>query len=102
MPRMHILTPTEYAAFETPPVFSSVERKRFFDLSQRLEDLLTRCATPTNRICFVWHLGYFGDQTVLCPPVPAADADYVARQLGFARMFNPVTTKKRLPGGTAS
>jgi hypothetical protein len=47
MPRLPILTPMEYAAFETPPLFSSVERKRFFDLSQRLESLLTTFRTPT-------------------------------------------------------
>jgi len=41
MPRMHILTPAEYAAFETPPVFTHIERQRFFDLSQSLEPLLT-------------------------------------------------------------
>jgi hypothetical protein len=53
MPRIPILTPAEYAAFETPPLFSSVERQRFFDLSQRLESLLTTFRTPTNTICFV-------------------------------------------------
>jgi hypothetical protein len=59
MPRMLILTPAEYAAFESPPVFTSVERKRFFHLAQRLENLLATFRTPTTQICFVLTLGYF-------------------------------------------
>jgi hypothetical protein len=42
MPRMHILTPAEYATFETPPVFTTLERQRFFDLSPSLEHLLSK------------------------------------------------------------
>ena len=53
MPRMHILTPAEYAAFETPPVFTTLERQRFFDLPPRLEHLLGTFRTPTNQLCFV-------------------------------------------------
>jgi Domain of unknown function (DUF4158) len=59
MPRMHILTPAAYATFETPPVFTTLERQRFFDLSPRLEHLLSTFRTPTNQLCFVLMLGYF-------------------------------------------
>jgi hypothetical protein len=56
---MQILTPAEYAAFEAPPVFTSVERKRFFHLSQSVFDRLTTFRTPTNQIGFVLTRGYF-------------------------------------------
>src|SRR5215813_5833660 len=84
MPRIAILTPTEYAAFETPPLFSSVERKRCFDLSQPLESLLTTFRTPTNAICFVLTVGYFkATKRFFARQFHAPDADYVARQLGY-------------------
>src|SRR6266581_4735743 len=59
MPRMHILTPAEHVKFDTPPHFHSVERKRFFDISQSLDPLLASFRTPTNQMCFVLTLGYF-------------------------------------------
>jgi TnpA family transposase len=96
MPRLHILTPTEYAAFETPPLFSSGERKRFFDLSQRLESLLTTFRTPTNRICFVLALGYFkATKRFFTRQFHDLDADYVAHQLGYLPgVFDPSDYKE--------
>src|SRR6516162_8570786 len=80
MPRIAILTPTEYAAFETPPLFSSVERKRFFALSQRLERVLTTSRTPTNAICFVLTLGYFrATKRFFARQFHATDADCLTR-----------------------
>jgi Domain of unknown function (DUF4158) len=96
MPRLHILTPTEYAAFETPPRFSSIERKRFVDLSQRLESLLTTFRTPTNRICFVLTLGYFkATKRFFARQFHDVDADYVAHQLGYLPgVFDPSDYKE--------
>ena len=83
MPRMHILTPAEYATFETPPVFTTLERQRFFDLSSSLEHLLSTFRTPTNQLCFVLTLGYFkATNRFFACQFHAPDAVYVARQLG--------------------
>ncbi len=83
MPRMHILTPAEYAVFETPPVFTTLERQRFFDLSPSLEHLLSTFRTPTNQLCFVLTLGYFrATQRFFARQFHDPDAIYVARQLG--------------------
>src|SRR6266699_3989205 len=83
MPRMHILTPAEYAVFETPPVFTTLERQRFFDLPPRLEHLLGTFRTPTNQLCFVLTLGYFrATQRFFARQFHDPDAIYVARQLG--------------------
>lgn len=105
MPRMQILTPAEYAAFETPPIFTSVERKQFFDLSQSLLSLLSTFRTPANQICFVLALGYFkATKRFFARQFHEADAAYVARQLGFfPGMFDSrVLTMKPQRGGTAS
>ena len=84
MPRMPILTPAEHVKFDTPPHFNSVERTRFFDISQSLDPLLASFRTPTNQICFVLTLGYFRATKQFFPrQFHDADAAYVAKQLGF-------------------
>ena len=83
MPRMPILPPAEYATFETPPVFTPLERQRFFDLSPSLEHLLSTFRTPTNQLCFVLTLGYFkATNRFFARQFHDPDAVYVARQLG--------------------
>ncbi len=47
MPRLPCFSPEEHAAFESPPVFTNAERKRFFSLSQRLDHLSSQ-RSPTN------------------------------------------------------
>lgn len=49
MPRMRILSPAEHAAFDTPPVFTNVERQRFFHMPESLEILLATLRTPVNQ-----------------------------------------------------
>ena len=84
MPRMQILTPQEYAVFETPPVFTNIQRQRFFDLSPNLLNLLTTFRTPTNQMGFVLTLGYFkATGRFFARQFHPTDADYVSRQLGF-------------------
>jgi hypothetical protein len=36
MPRMNILNTVEREAFESPPVFNSVQRKQYFDFPHRI------------------------------------------------------------------
>jgi hypothetical protein len=47
---MHILSPAEHAAFDTPPMFTSAERQRFFHLPESLEALLATLRTPINQV----------------------------------------------------
>jgi TnpA family transposase len=104
MPRQQILTPAEFLEFETPPVFTSVERKRFFYLSQPVLERIATLRTPINQIGFVLTVGYFkatqrffarqaNSSTIgNCGQVRQfheADASYVAKQLGFlAEVFD--------------
>jgi TnpA family transposase len=59
MPRMKILNSVEREAFELPPVFNSVERKRNFDFPVAIEQIAAGLRTPTNRLCFLVSCGYF-------------------------------------------
>ena len=59
MPRLHILTPDAAAVFETPPVFSALERERFFQIPESFAAQLASQRTFTNQVCLVLTLGYF-------------------------------------------
>ncbi len=84
MPRLQILTPAEYTAFETPPFYTREERKRFFYLSQSVLSRLTIFRTPINQIGFVLTLGYFlATKRFFARQFHETDAAYVAKQLGF-------------------
>jgi hypothetical protein len=58
MARMKIFTKLEEEAFESPPVFNSIERKQYFT-PLMLKDLLVDLRTPTNKVCFLLAAGYF-------------------------------------------
>ena len=59
MPRMKVLNSLEQEAFETPPVFNSVERKRCFDFPTAIEHIAAGLRTPTNQLGFLLSCGYF-------------------------------------------
>jgi hypothetical protein len=84
MPRMRILTPAEQASFDTPPVFTSVERQRFFHIPESLEALLATLRTPVNQVGFVVTLGYFrATKRFFARQFHPEDVDYVTGQLGY-------------------
>jgi len=56
---MHILNALEEESFETPPVFTNVERKKFFDFPLTILDTSESLRTPTNKACFLVMAGYF-------------------------------------------
>src|ERR1700675_4656584 len=83
MPRMHILTPAAYAACETPPGFTTLERQRFLGLSSRREHLLNTCRPPTKQLCFVLTWGYCkATHRFFARQLHDTDAVYGAQQLG--------------------
>ena len=59
MPKIKILNTTEKNAFESPPVFNSVERRRFITLSLNLNESMESLKSPTNKVCFLLTAGYF-------------------------------------------
>ena len=84
MPRLQILTPTEATAFETPPVFSPLEREHFFQMPESFAPLLTSQRTLTNQVCLVLTLGYFRATKRFFPHrFHPADIEHVAQRLGY-------------------
>ena len=59
MPRMKILNSVEREAFDFPPIFNSVERKRCFDFPTPLQDIATSLRTAGNQLVFLLSCGYF-------------------------------------------
>lgn len=59
MARMKIFNSLEEEAFENPPSFNSVERKKFFDFPATILDVVATFKTPTNKACFLIMFAYF-------------------------------------------
>jgi TnpA family transposase len=83
MARMKIFNTLEEEAFESPPVFNSAERKRFFSLPLLLEDSMVSLRTPINKVCFLVVAGYFkARRKFFARQFHQTDIEYVARQIG--------------------
>ena len=83
MARMKIFSASEEEAFESPPVFNSAERKRFFSLPHGLSDAAAALRTPTNGVRFILAAGYFkARHKFFNRQVHSADIGFVAAQLG--------------------
>ena len=84
MPPIKILTQAERDAFESPPLFTGVERKHHFHIPKNLEATLSQLRTATNRVWFILKLGYFrATGKFFAGKFHDADVEYVAGQLGF-------------------
>lgn len=81
MPRMKILSPSEQEAFEMPPVFNSVDRKRFFNFPPTIERIADNLRTSTNAVCFLVIFGYFGaTKRFFSKKFHQKDIDFVAKR----------------------
>jgi len=83
MPRMNILNTVEREAFDSPPVFNSVQRKQYFDFPSELRRLAGSLRAPTHQLCFLLSTGYFkaAKRFFLPGAFHRQDLEYVARQL---------------------
>ncbi len=59
MPRMRILSSSEQATFDQPPLFNHEQRKQFFTFPKSLLDRARELRTPTSQIGFLVLCGYF-------------------------------------------
>ena len=86
MPRMKILNAVEQEAFESPPVFNSVQRKQHFDFPLALRHLAASLHTPTHQLCFLLSSAYFKATKRFFAPEDfrPRDIEYVAAQLNFS------------------
>ena len=99
MPRMNILNAVEREAFESPPVFNSVQRKQYFDFPTELRRLAGELRAPTHQLGFLLSAGYLKAAKRFFPPSAfhRRDLEYVARQLELKNLsfdisdYNPRT-----------
>ena len=83
MARMIILNTSEQHIFESPPLFNSVERKRFFSLPLTLNESMNTLTTPTNKVCFLASAGYFkARHRFFARQFHQADIEFIAKQIG--------------------
>lgn len=99
MPRMKILSAVEQEAFESPPVFNSVQRKHHFDFSLEVRQLAATLRTPTNQLGFLLSWGYFTATKQFFPPQAfrPPDAWNTSRSAWACRLIrriSPATTNK--------
>jgi hypothetical protein len=81
---MSILNVDEKEAFDSPPVFNSVQRKKYFDVTPRIASTLQKLQSPTNQVCFLVIVGYFkATKRFFGRRFREPDVQYVARQLGL-------------------
>ncbi|MBI1954504.1 MAG: DUF4158 domain-containing protein, partial [Proteobacteria bacterium] len=81
---MKILSSLEQEAFEMPPVFNSVDRKRFFNFPLTIEKIADNLRTPTNAVCFLVMFGYFGaTKRFFAKKFHQNDIDFVAKKYGI-------------------
>jgi TnpA family transposase len=97
---MRILNAQEEDAFESPPVFTVIERSRFFDFPAATDDLTMNLRTPTNKVCFLVMLGYFkATGKFFKLSFHRKDIRFVAQKLGIpaaglkTRSYNRLTYK---------
>lgn len=84
MARMKIFNESEQNAFESPPMFNSEERKKFFVQPLMFKELMESFKTPTNKICFLVTAGYFKARNrFFARQFHQKDIEFVALQMGI-------------------
>jgi Domain of unknown function (DUF4158) len=84
MALISILTTEEKKRFESPPVFSSQERKRYFRFPAGVLKIAEELRTPTTKVCFLTAYGYFSATNKFYnKQFNLTDLDFIARKLNI-------------------
>lgn len=59
MTRISVLSKPEGKRFDEPPIFDSIDRKRFYDITVTLLNALNKLRTPANKVYFLVSYAYF-------------------------------------------
>ena len=62
MTLISVLSKAEAKEFDEPPIFNSIDRKRFYNLNATLQNTIDKLRTPTNKVCFLTSYAYFKAQ----------------------------------------
>lgn len=83
MSRLSILTLDEIKLFDKPPRFSLEQRQKYFHINDKLQLLLNKLRTPTNKVCMILQWGYFRASGRFFIPSDfyMPDIRYIAQQL---------------------
>jgi len=83
MSRLSILTLYEIKLFDKPPRFSLEQRQKYFHINDKLQLLLNKLRTPTNKVCMILQWGYFRACGRFFTPSDfyMPDIRYIAQQL---------------------
>ena len=97
MPQMSVLNAEEKQAFDSPPVFNSVQRKQYFDVTPRIASKLATLKSPTNQVCFLVAAGYFkAAKQFFDKRFYDHDIEYAAKTLGaFPELIDPESYDER-------
>lgn len=84
MPIMKILNSDERETFEIPPVFSGVDRQKYFEFPLKIIRFIKSLRTPTNQVCFLVAFGYFkATKMFFSKKFHQKDIVFVARRFGI-------------------
>lgn len=84
MARISVLSQQEAKEFDEPPIFDSIDRKRFFDMTVTLQKTLNKLRTPSNKVLFLVSYAYFkARKRFYDGPIFKKDLEYAANILGL-------------------
>ena len=83
---MTILNAVEQRDFDSPPVFNSLQRKKYFTFSNTLYRMVAGLRSPAYQVGFLISCGYFQATKKFFPAKDfhLQDIDYVASKLGLS------------------
>lgn len=86
MPRMRILNTVEQHDFDSPPLFNSLQRNRYFTFSETLYRIAAGLRSPAHQVGFLLSCGYFQATKKFFPArqFRSEDVEYVANKLGLS------------------
>lgn len=97
MARMKIFNTSEQNAYECPPTFNSMDRKKYLSLSSSLKELVENLQTPTNKVCFLITAGYFkARQRFFSRQFNQKDVEFASKQLGLSMDEVKINTYSRV------
>jgi hypothetical protein len=89
MPLLKILSNSEIAAFDSPPIFNHEDRKKFFNLPSGLKQFWRKLRTTENQILFCLQLGYFrARQKFFAGHFHPDDFEFIKQKYGFSFSSN--------------
>lgn len=89
MPLLKILSNSEIAAFDSPPIFNHEDRKKFFNLPSGLKQFWRKLRTTKNQILFCLQLGYFrARQKFFAGHFHLDDFEFIKQKYGFSFSSN--------------